>query len=71
MPRGSLDSTTASDLEAEVLRLCAAGVSAIVVDFRALHFNEPAGSRLVRRLGELSNRHEVALSLNGTVAAAR
>jgi len=63
MPRGSLDSSTAGALEREVLRLCGAGFSAIDVDLRALHFTEPAGSRLLRGLRELTSRHQVTLSL--------
>jgi anti-anti-sigma regulatory factor len=71
MPRGSLSSSTVGDLEAEVLRLCAAGFSAIVVDLRALHYTEPAGGRLLRRLGELTDRHHVTLTLDEPAAATR
>jgi len=69
MPRGSLTSATVGDLEAEVLRLCAAGFSAIVIDLRALQYTEPAGGRLLRRLGELTNRHHVTLTLERPVGA--
>jgi anti-anti-sigma regulatory factor len=62
MPRGCLDRSTAGAVEREVLRLCAAGVSSIAVDLRALQFNEPAGGRLLRRLSELAGRHDVTLA---------
>jgi anti-anti-sigma regulatory factor len=64
MPRGSLDDATTDAVEAEVQRLCTAGFSAIVIDLRALHFAVPAGERLLRRLGRLTARHDVTLSLN-------
>lgn len=70
MPRGSLDSSTVSRLEDEILRLCAAGFSAIVVDLRALHYTEPAGGRFLRRLRELTNRHQVTLSFEDAAVAA-
>lgn len=71
MPRGSLSSSTVGDLEAEVLRLCAAGFSAIVIDLRALHCTEPAGRRLLRRLGELTSRHQVTLTFDEPAVATR
>ncbi len=69
MPRGSLDRSSAGALESEVVRLCAAGFSAIVIDLRALQFSEPAGGRLRRRLGELTDRHDVALSFSSSSTA--
>ncbi len=62
MPRGCLDGSTAGALEREVLRLCDAGFSSIAIDLRALQFSEPAGGRLLRRLGELAGRHDVTLA---------
>lgn len=69
MPRGSLDGSTAGALESEVLRLCDAGFSAIVIDLRALQFTEPAGGTLLRRLGELTRRRDVTLALGSGAAA--
>lgn len=71
MPRGSLDGRTAGRLESEILRLCAAGFSAIEVDLRALHFTEPAGSRLRHRLHALADRHDVTLALDAGASRAR
>jgi anti-anti-sigma regulatory factor len=73
MPRGCLDRSTAGALEREVLRLCDAGFSSIATDLRALHFDEPAGGRLLRRLGELAGRRDVTLASapDRTVAASR
>ena len=62
MPRGCLDRSTAGALEREVLRLCDAGFSSIAIDLRALQFSEPAGGRLLRRLGELTGRRDVVLT---------
>ncbi len=71
MPRGSLDGSTAGALETEVARLCDAGFAAIEIDLRALHFSEPAGQKLLRRLGELTGRHDVDISLSSTTTALR
>jgi anti-anti-sigma regulatory factor len=70
MPRGSLDSETAGDVEHEILRLCDEGFSSIVIDLRALEFTEPAGDRLLRRLGAVTGRYQVTLSVNSRFAAA-
>lgn len=70
MPRGCLDGATAGALEREVLRLCDAGFSSIAVDLRALQFSEPAGRRLLRRVGELADRRDIILAPAPGLAAA-
>ena len=70
MPRRSLDSEIAGDMELEILRLCDERFSAIVIDLRALAFTEPAADRLLRRLGAVTGRHQVTLSVSDSLTAA-